>query len=677
MDIYSPPADKNWRDSSLNSTVNCTNGYQQSDSSFDSSITSPYSSHTNDNQVYYGIYFAPDSDSVGKFKETVFTDKAEALRIVKQNKNARFRAFYSELEALEFSKSGGEVIAIGSPSSSGESSLYKGPKSQELVKFRKAIENNDINLVKQLIDENPRYLIGSGDTPTILQEGSRYNALHIAARAYVSNICSYILCTISDTSFLGRLYGQNNSSLQERRNMLVDLYLNTPDKGSNETPLHFACKLGALEIVKILTSYTQCDKLRRNKSGFTPSDIACSRAPENMVHNKQEILKLLDTQYFIPVLRSADNSLPPVIGEPFTNSNPPTIEEGRITPPLEVQAVAGPMTKEQAQVFRKKWKTPPRLSNSPIVKQRPELSDPEKGLEKIGRILANEFGVQWKEYWPFLKSFQDLASDEGLNALENFLKERFMLANNDKFLCNHSGDNSKTVFCNFKSKPLPFLCDSPLNSYIKNRNTTVNSRSSDYSENQVICDLTEEFSKLRIASPQNMHLEANKSSSSNSGDSLNLSMRNDSPLIYNSHHNVLNNVSPINKEVQSRLICRTLFSDENNEEKTSSLEENNGEGTSDKNEMNNTNLIDEALSDDEFFTAPNSPDLKFTFPLPPYEDEDSMQPAECGPEVYLTGNAPSKIDKAVLDALEQVPLSVKSYPYIVMWKLSCQQLANK
>lgn len=68
-----------------------------------------------------------------------------------------------------------------------------------------------------------------------------------------------------------------------------------------------------------------------------------------------------------------------------------------ISPRVEVRAFAGPMTKSQAVEFRKKWKTPPRVTpkkgqgdalsirNSPNFVMR--LQDTEKGLERVGRYI--------------------------------------------------------------------------------------------------------------------------------------------------------------------------------------------------------------------------------------------------------------------------------------------------
>lgn len=46
---------------------------------------------------------------------------------------------------------------------------FRSLKSQELVLFRKMIEQGKLDAVVEAVWRNPRYLIGSGDTPTILK----------------------------------------------------------------------------------------------------------------------------------------------------------------------------------------------------------------------------------------------------------------------------------------------------------------------------------------------------------------------------------------------------------------------------------------------------------------------------------------------------------------------------
>lgn len=104
------------------------------------------------------------------------------------------------------------------------------------------------------------------------------------------------------------------------------------------------------------------------------------------------------------------------------------LNKNPIEPRLEIHAYAGPMNKEDAEKFRKVWKTPPRLqkittSFDDVAKLK--IKDSEKGLECLGRVLATEYDVGWKEYWPFLKNFVDLASHEGLEQLESYLDQRF------------------------------------------------------------------------------------------------------------------------------------------------------------------------------------------------------------------------------------------------------------
>lgn len=79
---------------------------------------------------------------------------------------------------------------------------------------------------------------------------------------------------------------------------------------------------------------------------------------------KKEIEALLNERFFVPVLRSSDGSILPVIGDPFTPSHMPSelaSPNNALYPTMEIKAYAGPMSAEQAKTFQKRWKTPPRL----------------------------------------------------------------------------------------------------------------------------------------------------------------------------------------------------------------------------------------------------------------------------------------------------------------------------
>lgn len=113
----------------------------------------------------------------------VYTDRSEAMKIMKKHKKARFKSFKLREEAVEFAVQGPETVVISSSgltenleAASGivgeKPSPFKGPKAQDLVRLRKAIECGDIGTFTGTVWDNPRYLVSSGDTPAILQVGS-------------------------------------------------------------------------------------------------------------------------------------------------------------------------------------------------------------------------------------------------------------------------------------------------------------------------------------------------------------------------------------------------------------------------------------------------------------------------------------------------------------------------
>lgn len=133
--------------------------------------------------IYYGLYTPNDKDFLPS-TPNVFEDKLEALKVAKKNKKSRFKAFQFYHEAVEFALNGSEFpnnnttvtghllpkTQLDSAQNIGEkASPFKGPKPQELVELRKAIEGGHYKVVKDTIWQNPRYLVSSGDTPSILQ----------------------------------------------------------------------------------------------------------------------------------------------------------------------------------------------------------------------------------------------------------------------------------------------------------------------------------------------------------------------------------------------------------------------------------------------------------------------------------------------------------------------------
>ncbi|XP_011632418.1 ankyrin repeat and LEM domain-containing protein 2 isoform X3 [Pogonomyrmex barbatus] len=259
-----------------------------------------------------------------------------ALKVINTYKKGRLKSFKNYSDAVAYAKTGYKQCSCNHSTTTAmiqeQSNNFRAPKTQEFIAFKRLIEDGDLEAVKNIVWENPRYLISSADTPAILQ-------------------------------------------------------------------------------------------------------IICSRKCQENETLKHEIRMLLEDQFYVPVLRAEGNACPAIIGEPFSPTSPLNLNRDPISPRIEVRAFAGPMTKTQAVEFRKKWKTPPRITpkkgqsdvfnimNSPGITLR--LQDTEKGLEYVGRDLAKEYQVPWKEYWSFLKDFVDFRTDEGLTKLEKYLEQRF------------------------------------------------------------------------------------------------------------------------------------------------------------------------------------------------------------------------------------------------------------
>ncbi|XP_047237219.1 ankyrin repeat and LEM domain-containing protein 2 isoform X1 [Girardinichthys multiradiatus] len=402
--------------------------------------------------LYYGVCPLWEDVLARNEGAHVYMDKKDALQAVKTMKGARFKAFSNHEDAERFSK--GLCDYCPSPSKSttcispiklglvvGKENLevdtinreransFKSPRSQDLTaKLRKAVEKGDEQAFSELIWSNPRYLIGSGDNPTVVQEGCRYNVMHVAAKENQAGIAQLLLDTMENPEFMRLMYPDDQEAmLQKRIRYIVDLYLNTPDKASFETPLHFACKFGCPDAVNVLCSHPDIDKNCKNRDGLMPADLICSRKNKT-TEVKQKISDYLEDRCYIPLLRATDNTSQPIIGAPWSADSSESLAliqrhtRSPMDPWMTVTAFAGPLSPSKADDFRRSWKTPPRGQAElfrHILK-----SDPDRGAERVGRDLAHRMGHPWAEYWGFLDCFVDLSSHEGLRKLEEYLSKK-------------------------------------------------------------------------------------------------------------------------------------------------------------------------------------------------------------------------------------------------------------
>lgn len=238
--------------------------------------------------LYYGVCPAFEDTPARNERIHVYEDKKEALQAVKMNKGSRFKAFTNREDAEKFARGScdyfpspsktslplspvktapvfsndGLYLSESETASKERANSYKNPRTQDLTaKLRKAVEKGDEDAFSDLIWSNPRYLIGSGDNPTIVQEGCRYNVMHVAAKENQAAVCQLTLETLENPEFMRLMYPDDEPHMLEKRICyVVDLYLNTPDRVGYDTPLHFACKFGNVDVVNVLSSPFDCKK---------------------------------------------------------------------------------------------------------------------------------------------------------------------------------------------------------------------------------------------------------------------------------------------------------------------------------------------------------------------------------------------------------------------------------
>ncbi|KAH9507842.1 hypothetical protein Btru_053029 [Bulinus truncatus] len=168
--------------------------------------------------------------------------------------------------------------------------------------------------------------------------------------------------------------------------------------------------------------------------------VACSRYnglnPETI---KAKIINLIQEGVcYVPLIKS--DTLGPKVGDIYSPTSPYKLVseiEDVFNPAsqaevslkdirnMKVWAIAGPMSPQEGQEFRRAWKSP-RMKRANF-RENLKITDGDRGFEHYGRELADNHATSWQEYWPFLNQFADLRSESGLEALENFFKKQSVI----------------------------------------------------------------------------------------------------------------------------------------------------------------------------------------------------------------------------------------------------------
>ncbi|XP_066921301.1 ankyrin repeat and LEM domain-containing protein 2-like [Clytia hemisphaerica] len=381
---------------------------------------------------FYGLWVPWSPTRLKLTKPRVYYSQKSVLEALKKFPGSRFKQFNSKEEAEKFSTKDAnnltvvsviDLIANTKITNNKDSKdvpklePLKAPTIQEVQIFRKYIEENDIFNVRKCLN-NPKYLINSKDAPVIVHEGMRSNALHTAVKHDKLSICQVIMSHIIELETYTNLYPdiKDDESLKFRRDHVENLYLNTPEKIICDSPLHIACKLGFLEIVKFLLSFPATNINALNKDGKKASDVICTRynvRQSEKEDRKNKIKALFEDKAYIPLYCGEDL---PKVGQPIV-TNIPSVSS-ILNQNKNIRACLGPCSPCQAQKIYHMWRKTPRDFRSVV------RSDYDKGMERVGRSIAAQENLPYAEYWDFLECHIDLCTQSGLQKLENYLRQK-------------------------------------------------------------------------------------------------------------------------------------------------------------------------------------------------------------------------------------------------------------
>ncbi|KAE9556224.1 hypothetical protein FO519_000563 [Halicephalobus sp. NKZ332] len=131
--------------------------------------------------------------------------------------------------------------------------------TMDLNVFSQALRVPDFDTCKKLICENLNYVINlNTDRPTILHQGMRANAFHLAAKIGFIDLMKHILKILVDIRKLSDLYKCNHPvSMAHTSNHLIVSFLTTPDKMGN-IPSAIARKADETQTFDFLNALIHC-----------------------------------------------------------------------------------------------------------------------------------------------------------------------------------------------------------------------------------------------------------------------------------------------------------------------------------------------------------------------------------------------------------------------------------
>ncbi|KAI0979670.1 hypothetical protein GJ496_011243 [Pomphorhynchus laevis] len=392
--------------------------------------------------LFHSVCLANRTEDISP-KSCVFLDKSKALQLARTHSCNRFKTLKSYTEAINFAADADSVNILKMSKSIDIPKCQFSSPSQVLInKFASALKENDLNSVNALIEENPCYLINDLDAPVIMKISTRHYASHMCAQFNCSDVLKVILNTIVDPEFIRKIHPKDtDEQIHMCCNRLLDLYLNSPDKILNETPLHIACKLGNKHIIELLVTYPELKLNATNRNGCRPQQLIPKRGSNGFTY--QELDDALNGNYFVPILEKEEHG-PGCVGKPCDSS---LLFSPKQSP---VRAVAGPMTIKKADTLVSKYHTW-RRSLQHRGDDDDVRSDINKGAEILFRKFTKELNVKFGEQWPFFKGFVELSSPDGLQLFEYFLRQKYICEHYPQHMELFRIDDCKVLSDHFKS----------------------------------------------------------------------------------------------------------------------------------------------------------------------------------------------------------------------------------